>query len=326
MGQSQCISLSSMGGSITQSHPCPPFVSLHISSSNEQVHSWKRMDFSKILGITPLLSTCLPLHPVGQTILLALNVKYTQEKKATSMALIRVSLPVPLLGYVAPAASLVPLPCLCLLWSVHGQAAIQKSGHSSTRILQWFWWLADWWPLNIHGLMHVTSLGERDPADVIKRMGLHRGGTPATPVGSTLIPRVPLLGWGQRGGGVGLEVCSDEFQVRRTWTPAAGFEGEEGFMSQGMTQPLEARKGGGEGFSPAVPRKEPSLADTLISAQWDPCLAIVLQDCKTKRLKWLKPRSCVVIEAMGSWIDLNGRDLLLPSFWLHFLVNWTDPP
>lgn len=54
-GQSRCISLSSVGGSVTQSHPSPPLVSRHIFSSNEQVHSWKRMDFSKILGIIPLL-------------------------------------------------------------------------------------------------------------------------------------------------------------------------------------------------------------------------------------------------------------------------------
>lgn len=55
VGQSRFISLTSMGGSITQSHPSPPLVSLRIFSSNEQVHSRKRMDFSKILGITPLL-------------------------------------------------------------------------------------------------------------------------------------------------------------------------------------------------------------------------------------------------------------------------------
>ena len=97
-------------------------------------------------------STCFPPHSVGQIILLALNLKYTQEKKATSMALIHVSLPVLLFGYLAPAASLVPFPYVCLLWSVHGQAAVQKPGHSSTRILQWFWWVADWWPPNIMAL------------------------------------------------------------------------------------------------------------------------------------------------------------------------------
>lgn len=134
-GQSRFISLTSVGGSITQSHPSPPLVSLRIFSSNEQVHSRREWISPKFLE-SRHFSTCFPPHSVGQIILLALNLKYTQEKKATSVALIHVSLPILLFGYLAPAASLVPFPYICLLWSVHGQAAVQKPGHSSTRILQ----------------------------------------------------------------------------------------------------------------------------------------------------------------------------------------------